>query len=125
MKGRPVPPMLEIEEAFVWPEGDRPDMAHDNFDFQLPVIDLSPVFKLERLRKEIEDIGPAKLRPNFGKEVEACKVATAIVVNDIRDACEEYGFFQITNHGFPMEVTEQLYECSKYIFGLPLEVLTL
>lgn len=121
---------VDFEESFVWPEGARPDIAHDTFDFQLPVIDLGPALKLERLRRELQEQqsaakeGGERGRGSSGieEEIKACEVATEGVVSAIQAACEEYGFFQIVNHGFPMEVTEQLYECCKYIFDQPLEV---
>lgn len=119
-------PRQEFEESFVWPEGTRPDIDYDKFDFQLPVIDLAPAFKLERLQREleVEAADSRRRRPVIEDEIKSCEAATADVVTAIRVACEEYGFFQIVNHGFPMEVADQLYECCKHIFDRPLEVFT-
>lgn len=35
-----------------------------------------------------------------------------------RQACKEYGFFYLENHGVPAEVMEQVFEASKAFFSL-------
>ncbi|CAM6088289.1 unnamed protein product [Calypogeia fissa] len=111
------------EKSFVWPEGNRPELVHDDYDFELPVIDLSPVLKLQGLRKEIEQLeeGDTQARSCLEAEIEAGEAAKSDVAKAIRAACEEYGFFQIINSGFPMEVVDQFTETCRQIFDLPLE----
>ncbi|XP_010533099.1 PREDICTED: protein SRG1 [Tarenaya hassleriana] len=36
-------------------------------------------------------------------------------------ACEEWGFFQVINHGIEMEVIEEMEKAAKEFFGMPLE----
>ncbi|CAM6091178.1 unnamed protein product [Calypogeia fissa] len=110
------------EKPFIWPEGDRPDIRHDEYDFKLPIIDLSPVLKLHSLRREIEQLeGDGDVRNGLEAEIKACEAAKSDIAKAIRAACEEYGFFQIFNSGFPNEVVEQFRESCRQIFDLPLE----
>lgn len=106
----------QLEAAYVWPEGLRPDVLHDKFDFELPVVDLSPLIKLDKLRKE------ANLRSGILEEIQVCEAAKADIERVIREACQEYGFFQVVNHDFPIELVEQLADIFRQIFALPLEV---
>ncbi|CAM1508990.1 Fc.00g027290.m01.CDS01 [Cosmosporella sp. VM-42] len=53
----------------------------------------------------------------FGHDAAAQK----LVVEQIRDACLRNGFFQIINHGVPVEVLEAVFEQSKDLFNLPIE----
>ncbi|CAM6084905.1 unnamed protein product [Calypogeia fissa] len=110
------------EKSFVWPEGRRPDIKYDQYDFELPIIDLSPVLKLQSLRMEIEQLeADSGTRSGLEAEIKACEAVKSDIAKAIRAACEEYGFFQIFNSGFPNEVIEQSRESCRQIFDLPLE----
>lgn len=113
---------MELEETFVWPEGTRPNVVHDKFDFDLPVLDLSPVLKLEQLREEVAQWHGQgnNLRRGLQAEIHACEAATADIKKTIREACQEYGFFQIINHDLPVQLVEQLSDCFRQLFALPL-----
>lgn len=43
------------------------------------------------------------------------------MVDSICDAAEKWGFFQIVNHGVPIEVLENVEEATHRFFGLPAE----
>ncbi|KAL8103268.1 hypothetical protein AgCh_027718 [Apium graveolens] len=43
------------------------------------------------------------------------------VANHIADAAEEWGFFQIINHGIPLEVLDNTMEATRRFFELPLD----
>jgi isopenicillin N synthase-like dioxygenase len=43
------------------------------------------------------------------------------VVDQVRDACMTYGFFQLEGHGVPLHLQEKMIECAKLFFDLPLE----
>ncbi|KAG4937983.1 hypothetical protein AAZX31_16G016000 [Glycine max] len=41
------------------------------------------------------------------------------IIQNIAHACQNYGFFQIVNHGIPEEVVSKMVNVSKEFFGLP------
>ncbi|KAK8553878.1 hypothetical protein V6N12_030859 [Hibiscus sabdariffa] len=43
------------------------------------------------------------------------------VLNSLSSACEEYGFFQVVNHGVPIEVIRSMVDVSARFFGQPYE----
>lgn len=43
------------------------------------------------------------------------------IVNQTRDACENYGFFQLVGHGVPVEVQRGILKCAETFFDLPYE----
>jgi hypothetical protein len=111
------------EKSFVWPEDRRPNIAHDQYDCNLPIIDLSPVLELQSLRSQINQLeGEPETRTKLETEIKACEAAKFDIANSIRAACEEYGFFQIVNSGFPMDVVEKFREIYQQLFDLPYEV---
>ncbi len=42
------------------------------------------------------------------------------VIDQVRQACIEYGFFQVVGHGVPLELQYQVLQCSRDFFSLPL-----
>lgn len=54
-------------------------------------------------------------------DTSATTEARDVVVKAVRDACITYGFFQLTGHGIPEELQQQMLQCSKIFFDLPLE----
>ncbi|KAJ0102311.1 hypothetical protein Patl1_05975 [Pistacia atlantica] len=43
------------------------------------------------------------------------------VLNSLAKACEEYGFFQLVNHGIPNQVISDMFHVAKRFFELPFE----
>lgn len=43
------------------------------------------------------------------------------IVNQVRDACMNTGFFSLVGHGISKELQEQVFSASKTFFALPLE----
>lgn len=43
------------------------------------------------------------------------------LVQEVRDACKQFGFFQLVNHAIPTDLQQQVLEQSKDFFELPLE----
>ncbi|CAM6087097.1 unnamed protein product [Calypogeia fissa] len=117
------------ERPFIWPEGTRPEIPHNEYDFDVPLIDLTPVLRLQSLRREIEELkGDADevraARSGLEAQMKDCEAAKSDAEKTIRAACEEYGFFEIINSGFPMEVVEYFGKCCRQMFDLPLEAWT-
>ncbi|XP_057836574.2 protein DMR6-LIKE OXYGENASE 1 [Cryptomeria japonica] len=84
---------LHVQDKYVLPPGERPDISHFCDSYKFPVIDL----------KNLD--GPHRIK----------------VVNDIRRACEEDGFFQIMNHGVPETVMKSMMDIAKEFFEMPVE----
>ena len=66
-------------------------------DIQLPIIDLS-----------------GYINPKSPEDKEK-------VIAEVRDACKDYGFFQVKGHGVPLETQQGLLESIKTLFSLPKE----
>ncbi|OVA04191.1 Oxoglutarate/iron-dependent dioxygenase [Macleaya cordata] len=49
------------------------------------------------------------------------KIDHGSLVSKISDACENYGFFQIINHGFSRDLYQQMMDVATDFFGLPYE----
>ncbi|XP_057836530.2 protein DMR6-LIKE OXYGENASE 1 [Cryptomeria japonica] len=84
---------LHVQDKYVFPPGERPDMSQVCTSYAVPVIDL----------KDLD--GPHRVK----------------VINDIRRACEEDGFFQIMNHGVPETVMKSMMDIAKEFFEMPVE----
>ncbi|XP_021731701.1 probable 2-oxoglutarate-dependent dioxygenase At5g05600 [Chenopodium quinoa] len=73
-------------------------------------------------------IQPSEFRPNptsiiEAKEIPVIDISSASdgVIAEIKEACEKWGFFQVINHGVPMEKREKAELAARKFFGLPLE----
>ncbi|KAF3340471.1 S-norcoclaurine synthase 1-like protein [Carex littledalei] len=84
----------EIMERYIRPEMSGDDMFSGDSSEDIPVIDMS------------------RLMDEMSREEEASK---------LKHACEEWGFFQLLNHGVPEKVIEEVKDNIKGFFGLPLE----
>lgn len=93
---------LEIDPAFVLDPEHRPQrkqqLQQELTGAQVPVIDLAPL-----------------LLPTPSAE------AVADIVAQVGRACEEWGFFQVVNHGVSLALLQQLEASAKAFFDLPLE----
>jgi len=73
-------------------------MASTSSPVKFPLIDLSPYLKENPTQKDVSG-----------------------VVAEIRAACEQFGFFQVKNHGIPLECQYALLDALRNFFGLPSE----
>ena len=83
--------MADVPERYIRDGDDRPGGANVCADAQIPVIDLG------------------ELRRGAGEELDK-----------LRLACEEWGFFQVVNHGIPVETMEEMKRNVMGFFALPL-----
>ncbi|GJU36792.1 zinc finger, CCHC-type containing protein [Tanacetum coccineum] len=92
--------MGEIDSTFIQELEHRPKLAIIEAQ-GIPQIDLSPLVNLP-----LADYN-----------------ATAIqgLVDQVHDACKNWGFFQVINHGVPIERCEQLMSVAKKFFDQPVE----
>lgn len=84
----------DILERYIRPEMDDDVMFSGDITEEIPVIDMS------------------KLLAEMSREEEASK---------LKHACEDWGFFQLVNHGVPEKVIEDMKDNIKGFFDLPLE----
>lgn len=90
---------------FVWPEADRPTIPHNDFrrDRELPVVDL------------------AGLQGCDGDDEQQKQLAKARIAKRVADACAQWGFFQLINHGVPLAVFDEVHHQAYKFFELPME----
>ncbi|KAI5395770.1 probable 2-oxoglutarate-dependent dioxygenase SLC1 [Lathyrus oleraceus] len=88
-----------VPKKYILPPSERPDInnsEHPNVakqNLQLPIIDFSDLF------------GPN--RPQ--------------VIQSLANACEQFGFFQVVNHGISEDVMNKMMDVSGRFFDLPIE----
>ncbi|KAK8557015.1 hypothetical protein V6N13_035121 [Hibiscus sabdariffa] len=88
----------KLPDKYILPISDRPNVDKEQ-----------PITAESRLKVPIIDF--AELQgPNRSQ-----------VLNSLSFACEEYGFFQVVNHGIPIEVTRSMVDVSARFFGQPYE----
>ncbi|OMO81906.1 Oxoglutarate/iron-dependent dioxygenase [Corchorus capsularis] len=88
----------KLPKKYILPVSDRPnvDKHHPNVansNLKLPIIDFA----------ELQ--GPNRSQ----------------ILNSLSSACQEYGFFQVVNHGIPIEVIKNMIDVSGRFFGMPYE----
>ncbi|KAE8723764.1 hypothetical protein F3Y22_tig00011761pilonHSYRG00158 [Hibiscus syriacus] len=88
--------MGEVDPAFIQDLEHRPKLATIEAE-EIPLIDLNSVL-------------------NSGDAV-----SDTTLVSDIGEACERWGFFQVINHGVPLEKRERLEKAARVFFNQPLE----
>lgn len=87
-----------IPEKYIKPSTDRPSISSTTFDdVNIPIIDLGGLFG------DDQDV-------------------SASILRKISEACKEWGFFQITNHGVSPELMDKARETWRQFFHLPMEV---
>ncbi|GAY36181.1 hypothetical protein CUMW_279440 [Citrus unshiu] len=90
--------MGEADEAFVQALGHRPKLSITE-DEGIPLIDLSPLSSPNGANtKHIDDL-----------------------VVEIGNACKTWGFFQVINHGVPLEKRQKVEDAMRKFFAQPLE----
>ncbi|KAH9656317.1 Fe2OG dioxygenase domain-containing protein [Citrus sinensis] len=90
--------MGEADEAFVQALGHRPKLSITE-DEGIPLIDLSPLSSPNDANtKHIDDL-----------------------VAEIGNACKTWGFFQVINHGVPLEKRQKVEDAMRKFFAQPLE----
>ncbi|XP_058776287.1 protein DMR6-LIKE OXYGENASE 1-like isoform X2 [Vicia villosa] len=86
---------LSLTPRFIFPQSKRPNLSEVQSLDSIPIIDLS----------YCHDNNPLSLE----------------VVHKISKACEEFGFFQIVNHGVPEQVCQKMMKAITKLFELPSE----
>jgi hypothetical protein len=96
----------------VWPVQERPTVSHDDFTtLEIPMVDLA------RLQQAATSDG---MRSTAGGREEE-EAARKYVVSQVRDACRDWGFFHVVNHGVPAELLDRVQQQAQRFFALPKE----
>ncbi|XP_026395633.1 flavanone 3-dioxygenase-like [Papaver somniferum] len=86
-----------LQQSFVRDEDERPKIAYDEFSDEIPIISLSGI-----------DDNEAE-----GKRSEICK--------KIVEACEDWGIFQVVDHGVDTSLISEMTRLARDFFALPPE----
>lgn len=91
--------MGEVDPAFIQDPEHRPKLSIIEAD-GVPLIDLSPLTSADSISDP--------------KSIE-------VLVREIGNACKNWGFFQVINHGVPLEMREKVETTARKFFAQPLE----
>ncbi|PWA75999.1 2-oxoglutarate (2OG) and Fe(II)-dependent oxygenase superfamily protein [Artemisia annua] len=83
----------QVPSNYIRPLSERPNLRHVSSHETIPIIDLHDLNSPKRCH----------------------------VINQIRDACREYGFFQVKNHSVPESTITNMMQIAKDFFNLPEE----
>ncbi|CAJ1931355.1 unnamed protein product [Sphenostylis stenocarpa] len=89
--------LLCLSPKFILPEDERPQLSAVTSLDSIPIIDLS------------------------GRTCNDGNPSSSLLIQKISNACEEYGFFQIVNHGVPEQVCNKMVTAITDLFNLPPE----
>nr|AAU04791.1 flavanone 3-hydroxylase [Fragaria x ananassa] len=84
-----------LQQSFVRDEDERPKVAYNQFSIDIPIISLSGIEEVE------------------GRRAEICK--------KIVEACEDWGVFQIVDHGIDPKLISEMTRLAREFFALPPE----
>nr|ABX74780.1 flavanone-3-hydroxylase [Rubus sp. SSL-2007]ABY84868.1 flavanone-3-hydroxylase [Rubus coreanus]ACM17897.1 flavanone-3-hydroxylase [Rubus occidentalis] len=84
-----------LQQSFVRDEDERPKVAYNQFSNEIPIISLSGIDEVE------------------GRRAEIC--------NKIVEACEDWGVFQIVDHGVDAKLISEMTRLARDFFALPPE----
>ncbi|XVF07790.1 hypothetical protein REPUB_Repub06bG0170100 [Reevesia pubescens] len=88
---------------------------------KLPNKYILPVSDRPNVDKEQPNVAKSSLKLPIIDFAELQGPNRSHVLNSLSSACEEYGFFQVVNHGIPIEVIRSMIDVSTRFFGLPFE----
>lgn len=92
--------MGEVDPAFIQEQEHRPKLAKTEAQ-GIPIIDLAI-------------LSSSDANPDHSQALES-------LVKQVGDACREWGFFQVINHGVSLEKREKIFNASRNFFAQPLE----
>jgi hypothetical protein len=117
------PTWAEAPEAFILPPEHRPKAGPKSADDDIPVLSLAAFFDaIGESDKENDATSTSKDWGDVAAKVASCEEpAFRGLVADIGKACEEWGFFAVTDHGVPIALLENVQAVGREFFRLPRE----
>ncbi len=109
---------LQIDPDFLLPPEHRPTRKYNDYSAageQVPVIDLSS------LRRRNKKPGEEEEEEEGEEGSRRSSLIHEQLVEQVGKACEEWGFFQVTNHGISLSLLEEVETNALNFFALPLE----
>lgn len=109
---------LKVDSSFVVDAEHRPAKTHNTDNDNIPVINLSPFLKLFESSKgwTPDQVGEHITRALDGNNGSVLRG----VIGEVGRACEDWGFFQVTNHGVPLTLVDDMKKIARAFFSLPL-----
>jgi isopenicillin N synthase-like dioxygenase len=117
---------LQIDPEFLVQQEHRPTLMYNDYKtvvgqhHVVPVIDLSP---LTSKKKKKENKSSSGLESSSALTQQEHDAHSSIhnLVEQVGKACEEWGFFQVINHGVSLSLLEELETNAQSFFALPLQ----
>ncbi|KAK8715720.1 hypothetical protein V6N13_043048 [Hibiscus sabdariffa] len=88
---------------------------------KLPSKYVLPVSDRPNVHKELPNVAKSSLKLPLINFAELQGPNRSRVLESLASACEDYGFFQVVNHGIPIEAIRSMVDVSSRFFGLPYE----
>lgn len=113
---------LQIDPEFLVQQEHRPTLKYNDYKTAVgqhhvvPVIDLSPLTS----KKKKSSSGLESSSALTQQEHDAHS-SIHNLVEQVGKACEEWGFFQVINHGVSLSLLEELETNAQSFFALPLQ----
>jgi hypothetical protein len=113
---------LQIDPEFLVQQEHRPTLKYNDYKTAVgqhhvvPVIDLSPLMS----KKKKSSSGLESSSALTQQEHDAHS-SIHNLVEQVGKACEEWGFFQVINHGVSLSLLEELETNAQSFFALPLQ----
>ncbi|KAK9036990.1 hypothetical protein V6N11_021913 [Hibiscus sabdariffa] len=88
---------------------------------KLPSKYVLPVSDRPNVHEELPNVAKSSLKLPLIDFAELQGPNRSRVLQSLASACEDYGFFQVVNHGIPIESIRSMIDVSSRFFGLPYE----
>lgn len=116
---------LQIDPEFLVQQEHRPTLKYNDYKTAVgqhhvvPVIDLSPL--TNKKKKEKKSSSGLESSSALTQQEHDADSSIHNLVEQVGKACEEWGFFQVINHGVSLSLLEELETNAQSFFALPLQ----
>jgi hypothetical protein len=118
---------LQIDPVFLVQQEHRPTLEYNDYKTAVgqhhvvPVIDLSPLTSKKEKEKEKKSSSGLESSSALTQQEHDAHSSIHNLVEQVGKACEEWGFFQVINHGVSLSLLEELESNAQSFFALPLQ----